>query len=171
MEVMRKKHKEIIVGTEKIEKKLPDDIIALIDQEALAKGMSRQEIVSHLITAVKGANLTEENKQLKREIDRLEKNKDEDKKEIKFLRDEISKFSSGLTSLAVTIGECKGNAEQNATVDSLSVQIQELSSEISLLKEMKRGENQTIVEKNLPLIMVSILAGLLLIYLILSKVM
>ena len=166
-----KKHMEIIVGTEKIEKKLPDDIIALIDQEAVAKGISRQEIVSHLISAVKGANLTEENKQLKREIDRLEKNKDEDNKEIKFLREEISKFSSGLTSLAVTIGEWRGNAEQTATVESLSVQIHELSSEISLLKEMKPEESQTVIEKNLPLIMVSVLAGLLLIYLILSKVL
>jgi hypothetical protein len=159
------------VGTEKIEKKLPDDIIALIDQEALSTGKSRQEIVSHLISAVKGANLTEENKQLKWEIDQLQKHKDENYKEIKFLRDEISKFSSGLTSLAVTMGERRGTDEQIATVESLSVQIHELSSEISFLKGMKTNEGHTVIEKNLPLIMVSILAGLLLVYLILSNVM
>ncbi|WP_319538177.1 hypothetical protein [uncultured Methanospirillum sp.] len=159
------------MGSDKVEKRLPDDIIALIDQEASSKDMSRQEIISLLITAVKEANLAEENKELKRDIEYLHKQQKESVSEIQFLRDEISKFSSGLTSLAVTLGEGKANDAQKSDTDSFSSQIQELSDEITHLKEAASGENQTVVEKNLPLIIVSVLAGLLLIYLIISKVM
>lgn len=159
------------MGSDKIEKRLPDEIIALIDREASSRGISRQEVVSLLISAVKEAALAEENKNLKHDVEYLHKQQKENLSEIQFLRDEISKFSSGLTSLAVTLGEGKRNDSQKPEVDSLSDQIRELSGEISHLKEAASGDNQTIVEKNLPLIMVSILAGLLLIYLIISKVM
>jgi len=155
---------------DKIEKKLPDEIISLIDLEASSKGMSRQDVISHLVMAVKGAGQADENKRLKKEIEILEKQRDEDKKEIRFLRDEISRFSSGLTSLAVTIGESKGSADQLFTIASLSDQMKELSAEISLLKQDPHQENLTVIEKNLPLIMVSMLAALLLIYIIISKV-
>jgi len=159
------------VGSDKVEKRLPDDIIALIDQEASSKGMTRQEIISLLITAVKEADLADENKELKRDIGYLHKQQKENVSEIQFLRDEISKFSSGLTSLAVTLGEGKANGAQKFETDSLSTQIQELSDEITQLKEAASGDTQNVVEKNLPLIIVSVLAGLLLIYLIISKVM
>jgi hypothetical protein len=158
------------VGSEKIEKKLPEDIITLIDQEAASKNMSRQEVISHLISAVKGANISEENKRLKKEIELVHKQQEEEHKEIRFLREEISKFSSGLTSLAVTIGEGRIQDEQKLTIESLSVQIRELSTELSNIKEIP-GETHSLLEKQLPLIMVSVLAGLLLIYLILSKLM
>ncbi|HWQ65434.1 MAG TPA: hypothetical protein VN372_01045 [Methanospirillum sp.] len=154
----------------KIEKRLPDEIIDLIDLEVSSKGMSRQEIISHLVRAVKGADQSEENKRLKREIELLQKQRDEEKKEIHFLRDEISKFSSGLTSLAVTIGENKGNFEHESVIASLSDQVEVLSQEMVLLKRDPHIESNTAIEKNLPLIMVSILAALLLIYLIISKV-
>jgi hypothetical protein len=158
------------MGTEKIEKKLPDDIVSLIDQEASSKGMTRQEVVSHLIGAVKGANLAEENKQLKKEIELVHKQQEEEHKEIRFLREEISKFSTGLTSLAIALGEGKGNSDA-AVIESLSNQVHELVSEISVLKESKPIERQTVIENNMPLIMMSILSGLLLVYLIISTVM
>jgi len=159
------------MGSDKVEKRLPDDILALIDQEASSKGMSRQEIISLLIAAVKEANLTEENKELKRDIEYLHKQQKENVSEIQFLRDEIGKFSSGLTSLAVTLGEGKASNAQSPATDPLSAQIQELSDEIAHLKEATSGETQTVIEKNLSLIIVSVLAGLLLVYLIISKVM
>lgn len=159
------------MGSDKIEKRLPDDIISLIDQEAALNGISRQDVVSRLINAVKESNLAEENKELKRENEFLHKQHKENQSDIQFLRDEISKFSSGLTSLAVTLGEGKNNDLQKSTIDSLSTQIRELSDEINQIKAINPENNQTIIEKNLPLIMVSILAGLLLIYLIIGKVM
>ena len=158
------------MSNDKIEKKLPDEIISLIDLEASSKGMSRQDVISQLVSAVKGAGQVDENKRLKKEIEILEKQREEDKKEIRFLRDEISKFSSGLTSLAVTIGESKGGADQISTIAALSDQMKEISADISLLKQDPHMENLTVIEKNLPLIMVSMLAALLLIYIIISKV-
>jgi ATP-dependent Clp protease ATP-binding subunit ClpA len=159
------------VGSDKIEKRLPDDIISLIDQEASSSGISRQDVVSRLITAVKEANLAEENKELKRENEYLHKQQKDNQSEIQYLRDEISKFSSGLTSLAVTLGEGRVHEVQKSTVDSLSNQIRELSEDINHIKENSHDEERSVMEKNLPLIMVSILAGLLLIYLIISKIM
>lgn len=158
------------MGNEKVEKKLPDEIITLIDLEASSRGISRQEVISQLISAVKETGQVEQVKRLKKEIESLERLRDEDKKENRFLRDEISKFSSGLTSLAVTIGESRGSADQISTIAALSDQMKELSAEITFLKQDPQKENLTVIEKNLPLIMVSVLAALLLIYIIISKV-
>lgn len=158
------------MNSNKIEKKLPDEIIALIDYEASSKGLNRQDVISHLVSAVKGAGQVEENKRIKKDYEILEKQRDEDKKEIRFLRDEISKFSSGLTSLAITIGESKGSADQISTIAALSDQMKGLSEEISLMKQDQPKEYPTMIDKNLPLIMISVLAALLLIFLILSKV-
>lgn len=159
------------MGSDKIEKRLPDDIISLIDQEASSNGISRQDVVSRLITAVKESNLAEENRELKRENEFLHKQQKENQSDIQFLRDEISKFSSSLTSLAVTLGEGRVNDIQKSAIEPLSNQIRDLSEEINQIKANSPGDNQTIIEKNLPLIMVSILAGLLLVYLIIGKVM
>ncbi|PWR73026.1 hypothetical protein [Methanospirillum lacunae] len=159
------------MGSDKIEKRLPDDIITLIDQEASLNGISRQDVVSRLIAAVKESNLAEENRELKRENEFLHKQQKENQSDIQFLRDEMSKLSSGLTSLTLTLGEGRVNDAQKSTIDLLSIQIQKISEEVNQLKTVNPDDNQTIIEKNLPLIMVSILAGLLLIYLIIGKVM
>lgn len=157
------------MNLDKIEKKLPEEIVSLIDHEASLRGATRHEVVALLISSVKGSNLTEENRQLRADIEVLEKLQDDDKKEIKFLREEIRKFSSGLTSLAVTLGERKGDKDSQIEVENLSLRIKELGEEIILLKQCSKSEESGVIEKNLPLIMVSTLAALLLIYLIVSK--
>lgn len=158
------------MSSDKIEKKLPDEILDLIEAEALAKGINKQDAIANLISLVKETELGDEIKKLKKERDLFEKQRDEDKKEIKFLREEVSKFSVGLTSLAGSIGDAKNSGEQPAII-SLTEQIHSLSAEISKLKESSSKEEMTVIEKNLPLIMVSVLAALLLIYLIASKVL
>lgn len=162
--------KGVSMSSDKIEKKLPDEILDLIEAEALAKGINKQDAIANLISAVKETELGDEIKKLKKERESLEKQRDEDKKEIKFLREEVSKFSLGLTTLAGTIGEVKNSGEQSAIL-TLTDQINSLSTEISKLKESSSKEEMTVIEKNLPLIMVSVLAALLLIYLIASKVL
>lgn len=130
---------------DKIEKRLPDEIISLIDHEASTRGISKQEVISLLVSAVNGNTLDEENRRLKVEIEVLEKFRDDERKEIKFLREENSKFSDGLTSLDVPIGGKKGNGEQQTAVNVISDQIRELAQGISLLRQIPEKEETSVI--------------------------
>jgi hypothetical protein len=140
------------MNIDKIEKRLPDEILILINQEATSHDISRQEAISRLISSVRDSDLAEENRQLRTEIDVLKKLQDDEKKEIKFLREEISKFSSGLTTLAVTIGKGKGAEDHQMAVDSLSVKIKELGEEIAVIRPLTERNKGMVIEENLPLI-------------------
>ncbi|HOJ97552.1 MAG TPA: hypothetical protein PK024_12035, partial [Methanospirillum sp.] len=59
------------MGTDKIEKRLPEEILSYIDEEAVQSGITRQEAVSKLVHAVVAHQHDRETMQLRQEVKTL----------------------------------------------------------------------------------------------------
>jgi|GEM_PF-1281319 len=158
------------MGTQKIEKKLPDSILALIDEEAEKMGISRQEAISRLISSVLSLKNETEIEHLILEL----KNqgiqlvmKDE---EISYLRTELSNMNQGLSKMAENLTKRNCSiADVDAQVSPMRDEVTALSGEISKMRDKIETISSSSFERHIPLLIIGILAGLLVVYLIVMK--
>lgn len=158
------------MGIEKIEKKLPDSILALIGEESEKIGISRQEAISRLISSVLSLkNETE----IERLISELKNQgiqlamKDE---EISYLRTELSAMNQGLSKMAENFAKRNSlMADIDAQVSPMRDEVTALSGEMSKMKDEIKAASSSSLERHIPLLIIGILAGLLVVYLIVMK--
>jgi hypothetical protein len=159
------------MGTEKIEKKLPDEIVSFIDEEAATRSITRQEAISRLIQSVIGMKNEIEIERLKTEIKDYIRQIAMKDDEISYLRGELSAMNRGLSKLAENI--VKTNSDK--------IEIQSMITPVREEMTIFFNENKKILERldkssrfgyeeHFPLIIIGILSGLLIVYLIIMKI-
>lgn len=159
------------MGIDKIEKKLPEEILAYIDEEAAQSGITRQEAVSRLVHTVLAQRNENENDQLRQEIKALSKliaMKDE---EISYMRSELSAVHKGLSKMADTLAS--GNRTENdlqIQIIPIKEQVSHLSEEFSNLQGSIQAAHHSSYDRHIPIIIIGILAALLVVYLIVVRI-
>ncbi|PWR74599.1 hypothetical protein ACKUB1_01145 [Methanospirillum stamsii] len=154
---------------EKLNKKLPEDILSVIDEEAAAGSITRQEAVSKLVRSVISIKHESENEQLKYQIKELNRQIAIKDDEVTYLRNELHALNAGLSKLAENI--VVNNAEKNDFETLLTPIKQDVSSysdEIKNIREKIENCRHSPFENHIPLIIIGIIASLLIIYLIIS---
>ena len=159
------------MGLDKIEKRLPEDILASIDEEAIRSGITRQEAVSkliHNVTAQRNGNETEHLKQEVKSLSKILAMKDD---EIMYLRPELTAVHKGLSKMADSL------ASGNTTITDIEhlfhpvqERVDELSGNYDNLKQACESARHVPYEQHIPLIIIGTLAGLLVLYLIIIKI-
>lgn len=158
------------MGLDKVEKRLPEDILASIDEEAVRSGITRQEAVSrliHTVTAQRNENETEHLRQEVKALSKLLAMKDD---EIMYLRSELTAVHKGLSKMADSL------ASGNTTITDfehllhpVQERVDELSVNYDMLKRAYESARHAPYEQHIPLIIIGTLAGLLVLYLIIMK--
>jgi len=158
------------MGTEKVEKKLPDEILAIIDAESMNSGISRHEALSRLIHSVTSLKNETETEQMKLEMKALGKQIAMKDDEIAYLRNELSIMNQGLSKLAENLAAGNSNVRN---IDSMITPVKEeitlLSGELYEMKERLASGSMQSYEKHIPIMVVGFLACLLIVYLIIMK--
>lgn len=158
------------MSTDKIEKKLPDEILSLIDEEAFLLGISRQEAISRLLTILISSNHEREIKQLQAEMKHMQKIINLKEDEVAYLREELGYHTRGLSKLADSILKTRyDEAETAAVLNSLKESVHTIQSDNSALhcqiESLKKGP----YEQQLPIIIIGIIIALLGVFLVLGK--
>ncbi|NLV27882.1 MAG: hypothetical protein GXY48_12080 [Methanomicrobiales archaeon] len=159
------------MGIEKLEKKLPEEIISIIDDEAAAVSISRQEAISRLMHSVTEKKYRVENELLKSQVKDLLRQISMKDDEISYLRGELTSLNKGLTRLAENL--VHNNTDLNEVQSLLSPLKQEMTTcfnEVKLIQERMEKNDRNTYEKYIPIIFTGIFACLLVIFLIVSKV-
>lgn len=157
------------MGIEKIGKKLPEDIISIIDAEAAVHSISRQEAVSRLIHSVSETRYESENELLKNQLKDLTRQISMKDDEITYLRGELSALNRGLTKLAENLMNNNSHEDEIvALVSPIKAEISQYSDELKKLQEEMKNNDLCWYDKHTPLIIIGILAALLIVYLIVS---
>ena len=159
------------MGVDKIEKRLPDEILAFIDEETVKSGITRQEAVSRLVHAVTAERNKNETDQLRQEVKALSKVLAMKDDEISYLRSELTAVHKGLSKMADTLASGTRNEPDIETqLIPVKEQISHLSDDFSQFQvSIKEGEPRS-YERHIPIIIIGILAALLVIYLIVSRI-
>ncbi len=158
------------MGTDKIEKRLPEEILSYIDEEAVQSGITRQEAVSKLVHAVVANRNDHETMQLRQEVKNLSRLLAMKEEENAYLRSELSAVHKGLSKMADTLASGYNMKEIGQQIHPVEEKITELSGAYKELKETLESALHPSYERHIPLIMIGILAGLLILYLIIMKI-
>ena len=78
------------MNNEKIEKRMPEEILVIIDEESARLGISRQEAISRLIHSVMAVKNEAESEKMKQELKSMGKYLAMKDDEISYLRSELS---------------------------------------------------------------------------------
>ena len=157
------------MGFEKVEKKLPAEILAIIDEESAKLGISRQEAISRLIHSVISLKNETETEKLRLELKSMSKYLAMKDEEISYLRTELSSMNQGLSKLAENLANKNTSSfEMHALFTPLHNEIGKLSGELDEVKEKIETPAPAPYEKHIPLIIIGILSCLVIIYLIMT---
>ncbi len=159
------------MGIDKIEKRLPEEILAFIDEETVKSGVTRQEAVSKLVHAVTAERNGNEIDHLRQEIKALSKLLAMKDDEISYLRSELTSVHKGLSKMADTLASgTRNEPDIDTRLIPVREQISHLSEEFSEFQvTMKTGEPSS-YERHIPIIIIGVLAALLVVYLIVSRI-
>lgn len=158
------------MAAEKVTKKLPEEILALIDEEAFSQGITRDEAIRRLISVRVVTNQEQDIEQLRSEIKNLQKIINLKEEEVAYLRGELGHHTRGLSKLADTAFKTRTDeAETAALIKSLQASLHDLKADNMAIKSQFDTLSGTSLDKHLPLIIIGILSSLLVIYLILGK--
>jgi len=163
------------MGLEKIEKKLAEDIVSLIDLEAAKQAVSRQEIISRLARVV----ITDRNETdielLKTELKTIRQHLALKEDEVSYLRGELSTIHRGLSKLAENLVSRNPEIHDwESRLLSLEDKITDLSGFVTGIRqqiedEVSEKKSSALVERQILLIIIGILTGLLGLFLILTR--
>ncbi|MCA1916372.1 hypothetical protein [Methanospirillum hungatei] len=159
------------MGLDKIEKRLPEEILAYIDEEAVRSGITRQEAVSRLIRTVTAQKNDNETEHLKQEVKSLSKILAMKDDEIIYLRSELTAVHKGLSKMADSLAS--GNttiSDIEGLLHPIQEKVHELSGNYEALKQAYESARHVSYQQHIPLIIIGILAGLLVLYLIIVKI-
>lgn len=158
------------MAAEKVTKKLPEEILALIDEEAFSQGITRDEAIRRLISVRVVTNQEQDIEQLRSEIKNLQKIINLKEEEVAYLRGELGHHTRGLSKLADTAFKTRTDeAETAALINSLQASLHDLKADNLAIKSQFDTLSGTSLDKHLPLIIIGILSSLLVLYLILGK--
>lgn len=158
------------MGTDKIEKRLPEEILSYIDKEAVHSGITRQEAVSKLVHAVVAHQNDHETMQLRQEVKNLSRMLAMKEEENAYLRFELSEVHKGLSKMADTLASGYNIKDIGQQIHPVQEKITELSGAYEELKETLESALHPSYERHIPIIMIGILTGLVIIYLIIMKI-
>jgi len=157
--------------SDKIEKRLPADIIALIDEEAGILNISRQAAIRNLISVINSRRNEVDLERLKAENIVLNKYLNLKNDEISYLRDELSSLNRGLSKLADNLLRRKDEeGEIRGRIDVILQETRILSNEQLILKGELNKRDNLLTPFNFLFFLSGLCVGMLVIYFILYKV-
>jgi len=158
------------MAAEKVLKKLPEEILTLIDEEAFSQGITREQAIKRLISVLVVTNQEHEIEQLRSELKNLQKIINLKEEEVGYLRGELGHHTRGLSKLADTAFKTRADeAETTGLLNSLQASLHDLQADNVALKTRVDALTSVSLDKHLPLIIVGVLSALLVLYLILGK--
>ena len=156
--------------TQKIEKKLPEEILAVIDEVTINQSITRQEAISRLVTTVINRRNESENERLKieiKELNRLIALKDD---EIGYLRGELTALNRGLSKLAENLIKSNNDkSEVQSMIHPVREELASVSQEIIKIQENMGRKSGKTIEEYIPFTAIAILVALVVILLIVVK--
>ena len=156
---------------EKIEKKLPEEILAYIDEESMVLGITRQEAIGRLIQSVHVMKSETETERLRMDLKAQNRELTIKDEEISFLRTELHALHAGLSKLAENLTAPNNHSEEHEI--QISIMRENITTISNAIKNIQIKIDKTpdrSFEQHIPLIIIGILAGLLVLYLIISKI-
>lgn len=156
---------------EKIEKKLPEEILAYIDEESMVLGITRQEAIGRLIQSVHVMKSETETERLRIDLKAQNRELTIKDEEISFLRTELHALHTGLSKLAENLTARNNHSEEHEI--QISIMRENVTTISDAIKNIQVKIDKTPdrpFEQHIPLIIIGILAGLLVLYLIISKI-
>ena len=165
----RKNDSGELMAAEKVLKKLPEEILTLIDGEAFSQGITREEAIRRLISVLVVTNQEQEIEQLRSEIKNLQKIINLKEEEVAYLRGELGHHTRGLSKLADTAFKTRTDEATVALLHSLEASLHDLKVDNISLQTQFDALTGASIDKHLPMIIIGILSALLVLYLILGK--
>jgi hypothetical protein len=160
-----------VMVSDKVYKRLPADILTLIDEEAQAQNISRQNAISNLISIVSARRDDKEKEKLQTEnmiLNKYLKLKDD---EITFLREEIKALNRGLTKLAETLAKRRDDeSEIRDHLDSVMQETKMLAHDQKIIKNEMEKRSYLFSHVSILFFFAGLVIGMLIIYFIISKV-
>jgi hypothetical protein len=156
--------------SDKIEKKLPADIITLIDEEAGILNISRQDAIRNLISVLTSRRNKVDLEKLQAENVVLNKYLNLKNDEILYLRDELSSLNRNLSKLAENLLRKKEEETEFRTrIDAIMQETRTLSNEQQVMKGELQKKDNLLTPFNVLFFLAGLSIGMLLIYFFYTK--
>lgn len=157
--------------SDKVEKKLPAEILSLIDEEAVNLNITRQDAIRNLISIINMKRCDAELNNLRMENGILNKYIRLKDDEILFLRKELSLLNGGLSKLAENLMK-RGDdmSETRNRVDKLTQETKDLAQEQTIIKADLEKRFSFPFNTSLLYFAIGLCVGMLLIYLLFLKI-